>query len=99
MPNFTAEELTTICLNVFQKLNISAAEAEIVTRSMVDANCVGHDSHGVIHLTKYVRELEAGLIQPGAPTEILHESASIAALDGNWGFCKCSCRCAAGIFR
>ena len=86
MPNFTAEELTEICLNVFQKLNISAAEAEIVTRSMVDANRVGHDSHGVIHLAKYARELEEGLIQPDAPTETLHESASIAVLDGNWGF-------------
>ena len=86
MPNFTAEELTEICLNVFQKLNIPAAEAEVVTRSMVDANRVGHDSHGVIHLAKYVRELEAGLIQPGVPTETLHESASIAVLDGNWGF-------------
>ena len=86
MPNFTAEELTAICLNVFEKLNIPTAEAEVVTRSMVDANCVGHDSHGVIHLSKYVRELEAGLIQPGAPIETLHESASIAVLDGNWGF-------------
>ena len=86
MPNFTAEELTEICRNVFQELNIPAAEAEIVTRSMVDANRVGHDSHGVIHLPKYVRELEEGLIQPGAPTETLHESASIAVLDGNWGF-------------
>ena len=86
MPNFTAEELTAVCLNVFQELNIPAAEAEIVTRSMVDANRVGHDSHGVIHLPKYVRELEARLIQPGAPTETLHESASIAVLDGNWGF-------------
>ena len=86
MPNFTAEELTTVCLTVFQKLKIAEAEAELVTRSMVDANRVGHDSHGVIHLTKYVRELEAGLIQPGAPTETLHESASIAVLDGNWGF-------------
>ena len=86
MPNFTAEELTEICLNVFQELNIPAAEAEIVTRSMVDANRVGHDSHGVIHLPKYVRELEEGLIQPGVPTETLHESASIAVLDGNWGF-------------
>ena len=86
MPNRTAEELTTICLNVFQKRNIPAAEAEIVTRSMVDANLVGHDSHGVIHLPKYVKELEAGLIQPGAPIETLHESASIAVLDGNWGF-------------
>ena len=86
MPNFTAEELTEICLNVFRKWNIPAAEAEIVTKSMVDANRVGHDSHGVIHLPKYVRELEDGLIQPDAPTEILHESASIAVLDGNWGF-------------
>ena len=86
MPHFTAEELTAICRNVFEKLNIPAAEAEIVTRSMVDANRVGHDSHGVIHLAKYVRELEAGLIQPGVPTETLHESASIAVLDGNWGF-------------
>ena len=86
MPHFTAEELTEICRNVFQELNIPAAEAEIVTHSMVDANRVGHDSHGVIHLPKYVRELEEGLIQPGAPTETLHESASIAVLDGNWGF-------------
>ena len=53
---------------------------------MVDANRVGHDSHGVIHLPKYVRELEEGLIQPDATTETLHESASIAVLDGNWGF-------------
>ena len=86
MPNFTAAELTAICLSVFQKLNISSAEAEVVTRSMVDANSVGHDSHGVIHLPKYVHELEAGLIQPNAPTETLHETASIAVLDGNWGF-------------
>ena len=86
MPNFTAEELTAICRNVFQKLKVPAAEAEIVTRSMVDANRVGHDSHGVIHLPKYVHELEAGLIQPGVSIETLHESASIAVLDGNWGF-------------
>ena len=86
MPNLTAEELTTICLNVFEKLNIPPSEAEIVTRSMVDANRVGHDSHGVIHLPKYVRELEAGLIQPNVPIKTLHESASIAVLNGNWGF-------------
>ena len=86
MPNFTAEELTEICRSVFQKLNIPTAEAKVVTKSMVDANRVGHDSHGVIHLPKYVRELEDGLIQPDAPTETLHESASIAVLDGNWDF-------------
>ena len=85
MPTVTTKELTSICLNGFQKYNVPPDEAEIVTRSMIDANRVGHDSHGVIHLPKYVRELEAGLIQPNAPTETVHESASIAVLDGNWG--------------
>ena len=86
MPNVTTKELTSICLNVFQKHNVPPDEAEVVTRSMIDANRVGHDSHGVIHLSKYVYELEAGLIQPNAPTETVHESASIAVLNGNWGF-------------
>ena len=86
MPTLTAAQLTQICRNVFRKWGVSEAEAEIVTQSMVDANRVGHDSHGVIHLPKYVRELEAGLIQPGTPIEIVQESASIAVLDGHWGF-------------
>lgn len=86
MPNVSTKELTSICLNVFQKYNVPPDEAEIVTRSMIDANRVGHDSHGVIHLPKYVREIESGLIQLGVPTETTHETASIAVLDGNWGF-------------
>ncbi len=86
MPNVSTKELTNICLNVFQKYNVPSDEAEVVTRSMVDANRVGHDSHGVIHLPKYVQEIEAKLIQPNAPTDTVHESASIAILDGNWGF-------------
>ena len=86
MPKVPAETLTEICLTVFKRLGVPADEAVVVTRSMVDANRVGHDSHGVIHLPKYVRELEAGLIQPGAPIQTQHESASMAVLEGNWGF-------------
>lgn len=86
MPNVTSDELTSICLSVFQNLNISTSEAEIVTRSMIDANLVGHDSHGIIHLPKYVRELEKGLIVPHASIDVVQESASISVLDGNWGF-------------
>ena len=86
MPNITSDELTKICLSVFDKLNIPESEAEIVTRSMVDANLVGHDSHGVIHLPKYVKEIKEGLIVPAASIDTIQESASISVLDGNWGF-------------
>ena len=86
MPIFTAEELTQTCLKVFRAVDVSDAEAEVVTQSMINANLVGHDSHGVIHLLKYVREIEDSLIQPAAPIEVKRESPSMAVLDGNWGF-------------
>ena len=86
MPVFTAEVLAQTCLKVFGAMGISDAESEVVTRSMIDANLVGHDSHGIIHLPKYVHEIEESLIQPGAPIEVKRESPSMAALDGNWGF-------------
>lgn len=86
MPVFTAEVLAQTCRNVFRAVGVSDTESEIVTRSMVDANLVGHDSHGIIHLPKYVHEIEGALIQPGAVIEVKRESPSMAALDGNWGF-------------
>ena len=87
MPVFTAEQLTDTCLKVFHALGVSDAEAEVVTHAMVDANLVGHDSHGVIHLPiRYVPEIEDGLIQLGAEIEVKRESPSMAVLDGNWGF-------------
>ena len=87
MPALTAEKLTESCLKIFRALGVSDAEAAVVTCAMVDANLVGHDSHGVIHLPlKYVPEIEAGLIKLDAEIEIKRESPSMAVLDGNWGF-------------
>ena len=87
LPLFTAEKLTETCLKIFHALGVSDADAEVVTRAMVDANLVGHDSHGVIHLPlKYVPEIESGLIKLDAEIEVKRESSSMAVLDGNWGF-------------
>ena len=55
MPIFTEMKLTQICLKMLQSVGVSNAEAEIVTKSMIDANLVGHDSHGIIHLPNIFR--------------------------------------------
>ena len=86
MPVFSAETLTQICLEIFRAVGVTDAESEVVTRSMVDANLAGHHSHGVIHLPKYVQEIEASLILPRADIEVRRETPSTAALNGNWGF-------------
>jgi uncharacterized oxidoreductase len=86
MPIFAAETLTQICLKIFRAVGVPDEESEVVTRSMIDANLTGHHSHGVIHLPKYIQEIEASLIQPGAAIEFRRESPSMAVLNGNWGF-------------
>ena len=85
MPIFTETDLTNICLKMFQSVGVSNTEASIVTKSMVDANLVGHDSHGIIHLPKYIQGIIDSSIQLDARIETERESPSTAVLNGNWG--------------
>ena len=69
MPIFTEAELTQICLNMLQSVGVLETEAGIVTKSMIDANLVGHDSHGIIHLPKYIQGIMDASIRLDAKVE------------------------------
>jgi len=43
----TADRLTALCADVFERLGSVPEEARRVAVSLVDANLAGHDSHGV----------------------------------------------------
>jgi LDH2 family malate/lactate/ureidoglycolate dehydrogenase len=60
--------------------------AREVARHLVGADAAGHASHGVIHLPRYVEEVESGLIQPAARPRVVRETSSSSLLDGDWGF-------------
>ncbi|RMF84795.1 MAG: Ldh family oxidoreductase [Nitrospinota bacterium] len=83
MPIFHAEELRVIAREVFQATGFPPAEADVIAEVMVKANLVGHDSHGVIHIPNYVGRIKRGEIVPGAPVEVVQETASTALLDGH----------------
>jgi uncharacterized oxidoreductase len=55
-------------------------------RHCIDANLVGHDSHGIIQIPSYIDRIKAGHIVPGAPWTIVQESAATTVVDGHWGF-------------
>lgn len=86
MPRFKADQLIEIGEKIFLAAGASADEAQLVSRLLVKANLVGHDSHGVIRIIQYVNEIERGIIKPCAKIEIVRESSSSAILNGNWGF-------------
>ena len=86
MPIFTPEYLHKAAYNIYRAMGSSEDEAEIVATHQVKANLVGHDSHGVIHITEYVERINKGHIVPGAPFVVEREAPCTAVINGNWGF-------------
>ncbi len=86
MPIFSAEQLRSVGTKVFLAAGASLEDAEWVSRLLVKANLVGHDSHGVIRIVQYVKAIQKGDINPDAETEVAKETRASALVNGNWGF-------------
>ena len=86
MPKVAAEKLENICRGLLLGAGVPATEAATVARHCVNANLVGHDSHGAIQIPQYIDRIKAGHIVPGAPFEIVRESSTTTVVDGHWGF-------------
>lgn len=61
-------------------------EARTVARRLVESNLVGHDSHGVLRVGKYLEWVRADWLRPNTAAEVVFESDTIAIVDGRRGF-------------
>jgi uncharacterized oxidoreductase len=86
MPTIAADRLRNIVAGLLQAAGASAEEARTVAKYSVAANLAGHDSHGVIQIPTYIDRIGKGHIVPGAPFEVLKETATTLVVDGHWGF-------------
>jgi uncharacterized oxidoreductase len=85
VPTFSAEVLLAFGRSLFEAGGVPADEAEVVARSLVDANLAGHDSHGLIRIPQYLRAIHDGLLRPGAPLTVEQETPAVLVADGHWG--------------
>lgn len=86
MVTINTETLRTFCRQIFVSAGASGDEAEIVADSLITSNLLGHDSHGIIRVMQYVRDMREGRIVPGAELGVLKETDTTLLLDGNWNF-------------
>ena len=63
-----------------------AAEARLVAENLVTANLVGHDSHGIGMMPRYVEALLEGGLHPNRKVEVKLDGGSLLALDGGAGY-------------
>jgi uncharacterized oxidoreductase len=80
------DELRTITSRIFAAAGCNQEEADRIGAHLVEANLVGHDSHGVIRISVYVQWLRDGLVVPNQTMEVVFENDAIAVVDGRSGF-------------
>lgn len=83
MPRYDADSLRAMSTAVFAATGFAPEEARLIGRLMVEANLVGHDTHGVRHIPVYVERIREGHIVPGAEVEVVDETPTTAVLDGH----------------
>jgi len=86
MPNIDSERLKRISHDVLIKHGANEEEASIISNQLMEANLIGHDSHGIIQLATYIDRVKKGVVVPGAKFEIEKETPTTAVINGNWGF-------------
>ncbi len=84
---YKASTLRTFAEDIICALGGYPEYAEIVARHLVEANLVGHDSHGVFRLPQYTDFVNKGDIDTKARPTVERESTATAVIDGHnaWG--------------
>ena len=80
------EPLKSIVTETFKLRGCSSKEASRIAERLSGANLRGHDSHGVIRVSRYVDYLREGKQIANVSAEIITETDILAVIDGKFGF-------------
>src|SRR5262245_36241438 len=80
------DRLRELTAAIFQAAGCQTDESERIARHLVEANLVGHDSHGVIRVSPYIKWLQTGKILACRKIQVAFENEAISVVDGQFGF-------------
>jgi uncharacterized oxidoreductase len=83
---FNATKLVDLVAAIMHGAGCATDEAKTVARRLVDSNLVGHDSHGVLRVAKYLEWMRDGTLKQNTQPTVVFESDTIAIINGNRGF-------------
>jgi uncharacterized oxidoreductase len=86
MPAIAAPRLTELVTAIMHAAGCGEGEAATIARRLVDSNLVGHDSHGVLRVARYLDWIKDGTLRPNTAPTLVFDSETIAIVDGNRSF-------------
>jgi hydroxycarboxylate dehydrogenase B len=80
------KKLHALAIRMFRLAGSSAEEAETVADHLIEANLCGHDSHGVVMIPHYLRDLAAGSLSPNRRGRLIGKKEAFILYDGERGY-------------
>jgi uncharacterized oxidoreductase len=72
--------------DIFDSAGCGPDERARIAHHLVEANLVGHDSHGVIRVPSYIDWLRTGKVLANQTLKVVFENEVLAVVDGQFGF-------------
>src|SRR5579862_3348809 len=82
VPRVSQQLMRRFARDIFEAAGSGAEEAGVVADHLVEASLMGHDSHGVIRISKYVDWVRAGDVLPNQHIEIVDDRGALLVVDG-----------------
>ena len=79
----TQSKLIKFCTSVFKKLGMDDEKAKDTSEILVEADMMGHSTHGVRLLPLYIKDIEAGNMKPSGNQITLNDTGSCITIDGD----------------
>jgi LDH2 family malate/lactate/ureidoglycolate dehydrogenase len=86
MLRFAEPDLRRFSEAVLSRLGAPAAEAAVVTDSLIDADRRGVHTHGLVRLPSYCNLMRSGEVVLGVIPRISPEDGAVGMIDGRRGF-------------
>ena len=80
-----AAPLRDLVRTIFERAGSAAAEAQAVADHLIEANLMGHDSHGVIRVGPYIELLRSGKWEANRHAEMVKDTGAVVVVEGGQG--------------
>lgn len=80
-----APALAAFATAVLEAEGVPAADAALLSDTLVTAELWGHASHGMLRLPWYIARLRSGATERAAAAEVVRDQGAVAVLDGHHG--------------
>ena len=95
--SISRSEVLSISEEILQLVGTPKEYALSVAESLVQAQEVGHASHGIIRLLEYTDSVKRKVIDPEIRPTIFRDEGATAVIDSHWGWGQIACKYAVDV--